>query len=86
MVGGGHLLNNVHLTTQYFTTRDLGAHSFSSPFVTSYCKLVQEHEQLKLNIGTLLPNRYKSMYLSCTPSGPDALTQIHWSVGGRKHR
>jgi hypothetical protein len=50
------------------------------PVCNPYCKPVQEHEQLELDVGTFCPNQYKPLCLPCTPSGLDAQTQIHWSA------
>ena len=38
-------------------------HSLSRPFVTPYCKPVQEHEKLELDVGTFSPNQYKNSCL-----------------------
>jgi hypothetical protein len=56
--------------SQHFTTRDLGAYSLSHPFLTPTA------DQRK-NTSSSNENQYKPLCLPCTPSGPDAQTQIH---------
>jgi hypothetical protein len=41
---------------------------------------VQKYDQPEPDVGILCPNQYNPLYLPCTPSGPDAQTQIHWSA------